>query len=79
MFENFQINVETDIASKFNNVQERLDQFQDRINQIPDIIANQSNRDQNNESNGLNEDFQQKLMELNQVIGMLDEQVNTQD
>ena len=66
MFEQIQINIETDLNEKLGVVEERLDQFQQRINEIPDLIDNQQRQEMNQENNGIiNSEFQQKLMELN--------------
>lgn len=86
LFDNMQINIDTDINDKYGLLDARLEQFQEQINIIPQLVENAAIQD-NNQQNanngggnlGLQDEVQQKLLEQNQLIGMLDEQINTQD
>lgn len=86
LFDNMQINIDTDIGTKYGLLEARLEQFEEQINAIPQLVANsavQDNNQQNTNNGGgnlaLQDEVQQKLLEQNQLIGMLDEQINTQD
>jgi len=75
-----QINIDTDINDKYGLLDARLEQFQEQINIIPQLVENAAIQD-NNQQNanngggnlGLQDEVQQKLLEQNQLIGMLDE------
>ena len=75
-----QINIDTDISNKYGLLDARLQQFEMHINNIPQLVANAAIPDNNqqNANNGggnlaLHDEVQQKLLEQNQLIGMLDE------